>query len=285
MDVKTKYFSSPQEFFSYAEGAMEEVQRMGMGGIAKCHIGNVFGCGDHFHGSVPKMCEALRTHDVKECVDRLSAQLGKLEAAEFSEAKWQFRPRLEEGDDLDVDRWLDGETTCWGGMVRSERPVRVLRLYVNVGGNCDRSEDELAIPGAVAVAMSKALESAGVKTEIWGASATTNTGREPNMSVRYLWRIKASDEYADYGVINFLSGCGKMYRSVCFATMIRMCGEAGCRDVASSLGHHANVSEADILDDSERGDGAAIVVPPLYEVNQAVDWLKRNFAKAMKAVA
>ena len=66
-----------------------------------------------FHGSFAKIVERFSKHDVKREASVLAGIMNEINCADFTERAWEYRQRLEEGDIIDVNRYLDGHEKFW----------------------------------------------------------------------------------------------------------------------------------------------------------------------------
>lgn len=80
----------------------------------------------------------------------------------------------DEGDEVAVDRFLEGETDCWITFPTQDTPRsgRVVQVVVDACASCGVKVEEIAAKGAAALALVDALEARGLRVElIIGASA------------------------------------------------------------------------------------------------------------------
>lgn len=224
-----------------------------------------------FHGSFKKIVERFSKHDVKREASVLAGIMNEINCADFTERSWEFRQRLDEGDIIDVNRYLDGHEKFWCGVKRAWRTKQVVRVYCGFGGNCARSATELAVCGAVCVTLCEILESMGIGVELWGVA--TSSGLFTNGDDgETLIRLKASDEFADLGMINFITGTDYVFRNGVFRSWYKLANRDGL-ECCDNLGHMKIPSAEDIgLCDEEAR--AAIVVPQLFDIDGAKQWLK-----------
>jgi hypothetical protein len=224
-----------------------------------------------FHGSFSKIVERFSKHDVKREASVLAGIMNEINCADFTERAWEYRQRLEEGDIIDVNRYLDGHEKFWCGVKRAWRTKQVVRVYCGFGGNCERSATELAVCGAVCVTLCEILESMGIGVELWGVA--TSSGLFTNGDDgETLIKLKASDEFADLGMINFITGTDYVFRNGVFRSWYKL-ADRNSLECMDNLGRTKIPSAEDIgLCDEEAR--AAIVVPQLFDINSAKRWLK-----------
>lgn len=74
----------------------------------------------------------------------------------------------EDGDEILVDRFLDGESDCWLDFPQVEKSVsgRIIPIIVNLAVSCGVDKSKIEERGALVVALVDALESAGYRVEL-----------------------------------------------------------------------------------------------------------------------
>lgn len=229
-----------------------------------------------FNGRFTDIVDKIEKHDVKREASVLAGVMNEINCADFTERAWEYRQRLEEGDIIDVNRYLDGHEKFWCGVKRCWRTKQVVRVYCGFGGNCGRSPQELAVCGAVCVTLCEILESMGIGVELWGIA--TSSGLFTNgHDGETLIKLKASDEFADLGLINFITGTDYVFRNGVFRSWLKLAEREGFT-LDSVLGRMKTPNAKDIgLEDCEAD--TAIIVPQLFDVNNAKTWLKELLEK------
>jgi hypothetical protein len=223
-----------------------------------------------FHGNFNNIVKTVATHNVKREASMLAGIMNEINSADFVERSWEYKQRLEEGDIIDVNRYLDGHEKFWCGVKRSWRTKQVVRVYAGAGGNCHRSDRELAVCGAVAVTLTEILESMGVGVELWSISSSRGLFTNNNDG-QTLIKLKGSDEFADLGMVNYITGNDTVFRNGVFRSWVKLAEREGftCDDC---LGMMKTPSAKDIgLEDCEAD--AAIIVPQMFDVETAREWL------------
>ena len=269
-----KFYDSVHDFFEethvtdvkkYTEGMKSENRYQ----IERCSQND-----DRFHGNHEKLYKKYKNHDVKKEAGIMSGVLSDINTADFEEQKWEFRQRLEEGDVIDINRYLDGQEKFWAGVKRVMRTKQVVRVYFNIGGNCNRSAEELAVSGALAVTLTEILESMGIGVELWGCGFSTTLAcdeEDRDVNGGTLIKLKASDEFSDLGMINYVCGNSHVFRNQMFISWCKMCHEHNLV-VYDNLGHCRDASLSDIGLTEEEAENA-IVIPHFYTVPEAKQWL------------
>lgn len=230
-----------------------------------------------FHGNFNNIIKTVATHNVKQEASMLAGVMNEINSADFIERSWEYRQRLEEGDIIDVNRYLDGHEKFWCGVKRSWRTKQVVRVYTGAGGNCGRSREELAICGAVAVTLTEILESMGIGVELWSISSSSGLFTNDNDG-QTLIKLKGSDEFADLGMINYITGNDTVFRNGVFRSWAKLAEREGFT-LDCCLGSMKTPTAKDIgLEDCEAD--TAIIVPQMFNVDIAKEWLL-NLMKAL----
>ena len=225
---------------------------------------------DRFHGNEPKLYEKYKEHDVKHEAGIMAGIMDSINTSDFAEHAWEFKQRLEEGDMIDVNRYLDGQEKFWCGVRRCLRNKQVVRVYVGIGGNCHRTKDELAICGAVGVTVVEVLEAMGIGVELWGGCFSTNLFDNGD-SGGIVVKLKDSNEFADLGMVNYICGNAHIFRNYFFRSWCLL-GKRDKLDTARNLGRCRDFNAKDIgLDEEE--ERTAIVIPQFYDIDDAKEWL------------
>ena len=229
---------------------------------------------DHFYGNERELYKKYKEHDVKREAGIMAGVMDNINTSDFVEHAWEFKQRLDEGDMIDVNRYLDGQEKFWCGVRRCLRNKQVVRVYVGLGGNCSRTKEELAICGAVGVTVTEVLEAMGIGVELWGGCFATNlfdNGDNGGVVVK----LKDSNEFADLGMVNYICGNSHIFRNYFFRSWCLL-GKRDKLDTEWGLGRCRDFNAKDIgLDEEE--ERAAIVIPQFYKVDDAKKWLIQMF--------
>lgn len=229
---------------------------------------------DKFHGDESKLYKKYKNHDVKHEAGIIAGVMDNINTSDFVEHSWEFRQRLEEGDMIDVNRYIDGHEKFWCGVRRCLRNKQVVRVYLGLGGNCGRSKEELAICGAVGVTVTEVLEAMGIGVELWGGCFSTGlfaNGDNGGVVVK----LKDSNEFSDLGMVNYICGNAHVFRNYFFRSWCLL-GKRDNLDTTNNLGRCRDFNAKDIgLDEEE--ERTAIVIPQLYNVEGAKKWLIEMF--------
>ena len=235
--------------------------------------------GDGFHGNQEKVYEKYATHKVEKESSLVNDVMGEFRSLEFDEVRWKFAQRLVEGDSVDVNRYLDGQEKCWLGVRRQRKRKKVVRIYSEFGGHCGRSANQLAVNGAMAVTLCEILESMGIGVELWACTYSKDVGYN-DIDILEMIKVKASEEFADLGMINYVTGNNHVFRNTAFRNWGRILHENDKGDLSWGLGYHGNLT-MEILEgrQEDKADGT-ILIPSIYDMDKAKSWmidlLKKN---------
>ena len=270
---------SPSEFFELAKSIVPSV----FAGMYENSYSIVDECarsktGD-FNGCWRDVCKKFEDSDFEDETSLIDGIVDDLRIVDYDEVKWNFAQRLVEGDFVDVEKWMDGSERCWLGYRRISRTKPVIRIFVNFGGNCFRTAEELAMQGAIGVTFAEILESVGYPAEIWAVAYTVRMDRQGNDYVEKI-RLKAPNEYCDLGLINFMLGSDGIFRNGMFRIDCKRAMDNG-NDVAFGLGQSRN-ADLKILGLRENEELNAIIIPQIYDRETAIKWLKDILANQEK---
>lgn len=273
-----KVHDSIRDFFEFARWDWRKDEKFTSQSRCKRLYDDTEG-GDGFHGNQEKVYEKYATHKVEKESSLVNDVMGEFKSLEFDEVKWKFAQRLVEGDSVDVNRYLDGQEKCWIGVKRQRKRKKVVRIYSEFGGHCGRSANELAVNGAMAVTLCEILESMGIGVELWACTYTKDVGHN-DIDILEMVKVKSSEEFADLGMINYVTGNNHVFRNTAFRNWGRILHENNKGDLSWGLGHHGNLT-MEILEgrQEDKADGT-ILIPSIYDVEEAKRWmidlLKKN---------
>ena len=225
-----------------------------------------------FHGSWENTLRTFRDNRFSTTASLTDEIVNDLNTVSFNEVKWKYLTHLEEGDEVDVGRYLAGHERCWNGSRRKTRIRNTVRIYLNTGGNAFRSESELAVSGAVGVTFAEMMESMGLSAEIWAVYCDVNGDLGGNNYI-HMVRLKHQNEYADMGLINWFLGDSGVFRNGQFRIHILHAAKNGY-DVPHGLGQSQSVDLPD-LKLTPKEQASAIVVPQLFSIDRAKKWLSK----------
>jgi len=148
----------------------------------------------------------------------------------------------EEGDEVMIDRYLDGESDCWLAFPMAETPQRgcVVSVWVHVSGGADISQDVFAARGAAALALIDALENAGFRAEV------TMTGRSVTDERIFDFRaiIKRAEDSLDLDRMAFCLMSPAVQRRLLFR--LREKSDAPTHWISNAMGASQNLRTDEI---------------------------------------
>lgn len=262
----SKFFNSIAEFIDYADKKPKEFKF----DRNKEQWQTLEDARGGFHGSWDTVKKRFRNHDVNKEASLTAGIMSEINCADFSEARWEFKQRMEEGDIIDIGRYLDGQEKFWCGVKRCMATKRVVRVYMGFGGCCGRDADELAVCGAAAVTLTEILESLGIGVELWGVAPSTGLFTD-NDHGQVVIKLKDSDEFSDLGMINFICGNDAVFRNGVFRAWVKLAEEEGKKlDYGLGYSREPKLDEIGLCEEEKQ---CALVMPKMYEVSEARSWL------------
>lgn len=273
-----KIYNSPEAFFKAAKSVKQE-HVIGFRHSLKEWNDFEASTGSGFSGNWEDCCRKFDRCDFKAEAALTDEIIDQVMTTDFTEMKWHFLQHLEEGDEVDVERYLAGQERCWNGVRRVPRIRKAVRIYIGFGGNCFRTAKELAVAGAVGVTFAEIMESMGIAAEIWGVHETMGTDVADNNYCDMI-KLKSQNEYADIGMINFMLGNNAVFRNGLFRCWLKYAADNGV-DTAVGLGTSVNLT-LDMLGLTEREKKTAIMVPQLFNVDDAKKWLNDTLSDPTK---
>lgn len=238
-----------------------------------------------FHGDFQDVLKKMREQNFSTEASLMSGAMEDINFANFSETAWEFRQRLEEGDSVDVNRYLDGQDKYWNGVRRKPRTKQVVRVYASFGGNWRRTDKELAMCGATGVTLCEILESMGVGVELWAVQGSSDFAYD----VASVWnrannitliKLKNSYEFFNLGLVNYILGDKTVFRNADFRTLVKSADENGyC--ISSNFGSSMQV-DADMLGMTDEEKKTSIFIPFTYTAEEARAVIKKILSKPIE---
>ena len=233
-----------------------------------------------FSGDWKDVCRKFDEAEFDEEASLTDQTIDEINTVDFNEIRWKFEQRLCEGDGVDIERYLGGAEKCWVGCRRLPKHRQAIRIYINFGGNCFRTSKELAIPGAMGVTFAEIMESMGIATEIWAVHYTVHMDEQWNNYVEMI-KLKAQNEYCDFGLVNFMLGNDGVFRNGVFRVNCLHAKESGKCDVTYGLGQSQSI-DLKKLGLTEEEQSTAIIVPQVYSKESAIKWLQNVLSDQQK---
>jgi hypothetical protein len=212
----------------------------------------------------------------------------EIQTNNFVKDKFKFRNRLTVGSRVDISRYLSGDLRCWNSVKKTRSKAMTVRVFAPMGGLGHVSRKELQICGALSVSVTEAIESLGINVELWASCICGSMLRKYNNikqiqeededAICTLIKIKDSEQYCDYGMIEYITGDSYFYRNIVFkdrylSAMTRV-------DDGLYLwgdGRSYNFKKEALQDDDDFISDFDIVVPRIYDIDEAKKWLENDF--------
>ena len=226
----------------------------------------------------------------------------QLQNENFFRKRFVFKNRQVQGQRVDIPRYLNGDQRYWFSVKKVPMPNRAVRLFAPMGGLCNVSKSQMAVCGALTCAVCEALETNGINVELWASccchGVASIRGNAPDELKRFassqknytnicqLVKIKDSSQYCDYGMINYITGDSGFYRNIIFKD--RICAFMNTTESTglyySNCGSSYNFSRECIPQDEDYNSEADIVIPRIYDIDEAKLWMENNLDKAIANV-
>lgn len=189
----------------------------------------------------------------------------------------RMKRRGEMGDELDIHTTLRGaHDKAWTTSFRAiKRGSGILRLCVDIGGNCSQDADDLQWRGMAGAALAEVMRRAGYSVEIVACFSVTNPSKTRGADGRDVivsCVVKPRTALPDFGSLAATVGLSGFFRTLGFAAIVRGCDNA--RQLAdSSLGHYLDVSGVLPADPK-----VTTLFVPSNVMNEAsaVEWVKQT---------
>jgi len=148
----------------------------------------------------------------------------------------------EEGDEVLIDRYLDGESDCWVSFPMAATPQRgrIVSVWVHVSGGGRLSADVFASRGAAALALIDALENAGFRAEVTITAKSQTEERQFNFRAV----VKRAEDTLDLDRMSFCLMSAAVQRRLLFR--LRERSAAPTHWVKSRMGYSHNLSADEI---------------------------------------
>ena len=209
---------------------------------------------------------------------------------DFMKKRFTFRNKMLVGQRVDIPRYLSGDQRCWFATKKIKKIAQAVRVYAPIGGVGNVSKEEMQVCGALTCSVVEKLESEGINVELWAAyfipdffHQRVNTNDDDGMKVCGLIKIKDSSEYSDLGMISYVTGNDKFYRNIVFKSRIKFAYDVfmqtGIKSNCGGNYRSSNFLEEHILPDGEYTKENTIVIPRIYHMDEAKQWLNNKFYK------
>lgn len=219
--------------------------------------------------------------------------IGDISGIESKKFAMKYCNRQTSGIGVNVGSYLSGSQKCWYTVKKQRTPTRMARVFAPMGGIADITDEEMRVCGCVSCIVTEYIESMGINTELW-ASCVCNEVISRYNSVYLdnqdnclctLIKIKDSEQYCDYGMINYITGNHHFYRNIIFRDRVF----AACRKYQEDksfgyggMGSSFNMTDNMIPFEQSEEFGFHIVIPRIYSKEAAKEYLENTFMNKVK---
>ena len=179
------------------------------------------------------------------------------------------------GDSLDILAVYAGRfDKAWSTTKRAmKHGTSIVRIVVDIGGNCGMSPQQLQNRGLAALALSRIIVKAGYSCEIVAAIGIRNAApRGKAMLLSCV--VKPRHAHADSRTLAATLALAGFFRTVFFRGIVKAADEQG-KDCDSCLGQAMAV---DSMLDVEQGRVLQVITPTLNRVADAEKWISDSLA-------
>ena len=245
--------------------------------------------GTDFSGETGKVIDECRgEHEYEARI--MSDKSHSMMSDDFMKKRFTFRDKQLVGQRVDIPRYLSGDQRCWFATKKIKRIAQAVRVYAPIGGLGNVSKEEMEVCGALTCSVVEKLESEGINVELWAAYRIRdfflqriNPVDDDGRSVCGLIKIKDSSEYSDLGMISYVTGNDHFYRNIVFKSRVKFAYDVfmqtGIQSKCRGNYISSNFLEEYILPDGEYTKENTIVIPRIYKMNEAIQWLNNKFYK------
>ena len=245
--------------------------------------------GTDFNGKTSKVIDEYRgEHEYESRI--MSDISSEIMSDDFMKKRFTFRNKQLVGQRVDIPRYLSGDQRCWFATKRMKKIAQAVRVYAPIGGLGNVSKEEMQVCGALTCSVVEKLESEGINVELWAAyfipdffNQRVNTNDDDGMKVCGLIKIKDSSEYSDLGMISYVTGNNHFYRNIVFKSRVKFAYDVfmqtGIKSNCGGNYRSSNFLEEHLLPDGEYTKENTIVIPRIYHMDEAKQWLNNKFYK------
>ena len=180
----------------------------------------------------------------------------------------------DQGDELDYHAVLRGASDrAWTKAARAIKSGSgVLRLCVDVAGNCSQSADALRWRGIAGASLAEVMRKAGYSVEIQAVLATASPDLHKTINTYTSVVVKSRKATVDFDQLAATIGLPGFYRTFGFHAIVRGCDIAGLR-AGNGLGHYLSAESVAPLDPKVT---TLFVSPEVMGEATAVEWVARS---------
>ena len=177
---------------------------------------------------------------------------------------------------VDVKRYLDGDQRHWYSVKKKKHEYPYVRIFAPMGGIASVEDDEMMVCGALTCAVVEAFEKNCINVELWATCCASSVVLNKNSSsICQMVKIKDASQYCDLRTIYFITGYSGFYRNIVFLDRILTASKIGKR-AFMGFGSSYDFERKYIPDFSEEECKNAILIPRIYNKQQAKEWIEDN---------
>lgn len=248
--------------------------------------------GTDFNGKTGEVIEECRgEHEYEARI--MSDKSHSMMSDDFMKKRFTFRNKQLVGQRVDIPRYLSGDQRCWFATKKIKKIAQAVRVYAPIGGAGNVSKEEMQVCGALTCSVVEKLEREGINVELWAAyrigdffHKRVNPNDNDGCNVCGLIKIKDSSEYSDLGMISCVTGNDKFYRNIVFKSRVKFAYDVfmqtGIESSCEGGYYSYNFLKEYILPDGEYTKKNTIVIPRIYNMDVAKQWLNNKFDKEEK---
>ncbi|MGD0653123.1 MAG: hypothetical protein ABSA16_02155 [Thermoguttaceae bacterium] len=207
-----------------------------------------------------------------EVLEKMLTDFGGTELPKPVSRKRKMRFAEDDGDELDYDRLRSGQAFWRYTRRANTKGPATITIMVDVAANCHVNHQDILWRGAAAVALTKILEEAGYRVELWLIDKTvgvwSKNDRKYDIDAMHAVCLKRPSDVLDTStLISAVSGW-------CFRTVFFRACCAGSHYIDSGLGH-AQLPNNNDLDEVSR-DAKRILIAGVWNYEDAVELIKNT---------
>lgn len=163
------------------------------------------------------------SEELKDMYTKMKVELGTKIRAKLPEIPLARRKRVisDDGDSINIDRFLERDTDCWESMTKVSGRKRFITIGISIIGSCVQQEEEFARNICAAVTVAEQFRAKGYSVRIVGIS-TVGPGWISWMKSRkvkefgFIWPlVDYGDQFSPKALLNW--GTSPMTRFLSFA--------------------------------------------------------------------
>lgn len=144
-----------------------------------------------------------------------------------SKPKRKIRRRLEDGDEIDIDRWREREPDMWEDSHKVKGPRFGVKIGVNIATSAHVNEDGFKWRTSTVVAIMRICEELMIPCEVVGYEQTSSGIYGPNgrYGTKLVFPIKKSENLIDVDLLGYCLGSLSFFRNAVLGSRIVATGE------------------------------------------------------------